>query len=199
MGIYQDNRTWSDMYGLQMKSILKRFRGVICDRLTPESIENSSFSRDTKNCVDAVMIMPRIEAAFRVRNRDRYRTADFAKYSREFTLRTVNNGVETELQKFSSLASEDKASIYIYAWASRGEIVKATLFDMRVFSSEYWRNDELKQKLGKSFWRDNHDGTWFVPIPLELLSEEFIIGQVGWPSLNPPPKPSRQPDMFAGI
>lgn len=203
MSEYTENRQWSDTYGLQMKSILKRFRGLICDRLTPESIEDASFIRDTQNCVDAVMVMPLIEASFRVRNCERYTGGQVAKYSREFTLRTKNKGYKTELDKYLSLGEKDKASIYVYAFADGADIVTASVFDMRVFCRECFINDDLKSYLSPENWTDNRtrfgqpDGTSFVAIPVHVLPEDFVIGKVSYAGLQSVKQP-QQFGLFGG-
>jgi hypothetical protein len=203
MNEYEINRKWSDTYGLQMKSILKRFRGLICDRLTPESIDDSSFFKDTQHCVDAVMVMPDIEASFRVRNAERYTGGQVAKYSREFTLRTHNNGHKTELDKYMALSEKDKASVYIYAFADGPEIITASVFDMRVFCRECVLNDELKNLINPQNWTNNrdrfgkHDGTAFVAIPVWIMSDDFVIGKVSWLGAQEKQQP-QQISMFGG-
>lgn len=148
MGIYQNDRYWSDTLIPQIKRILMPWLQYLA------SIEIAPSDQDNKEATDFVIGFQGSSIAARIRRPN-------CKF-RDLTIRSHrDNGVETELAKIR----KGYASRYFYAWTDE------------MFTITEWILVDLDKARDAGLfdmgWAEtpNRDGTWFISIPIKALRD----------------------------
>lgn len=152
---YRRQRRWSD----QFIPAIKRIVG-------PCLLEESSFEVDTQQAADLVVVTAKnLTIAARIR-----RAKYYARYWNEFTIRSVNKGHKTELQKIT----DGWGDWMFYGFAAsddddQSEIAHWRLLDLKVFRGCLIRETQ------KGRQRNNEDGTGFSFFQISSFPKDLII------------------------
>lgn len=154
---YTSQRRWSDQFIPAIKKIVG-----------PHLLEESSFEVDTKQAADLVVVRAKnLTIAARIRRATYYQNRNF-RY--QFTIRSVNNGYKTELQKIT----DGWGDWMLYGFAASDsdnetEIDHWRLLDLDVFRSSCIRKTYTVRR------GDNGDGTAFVAFDIPSFPSELVI------------------------
>lgn len=160
-GIYKERytkqRRWSDQFIPAIKKIVG-----------PYLLEESNFDVDTKQAADLVVVRAKnLTIAARIRRAVYYQNHNF-RY--QFTIRSVNNGHKTELQKIT----DGFGDWMLYGFAAsdsdnESKVAHWRLLDLDVFRASCIRKSYTVRRA------DNGDGTAFVAFDIPSFPPELII------------------------
>jgi hypothetical protein len=154
MQLYQTDRAWADSHHGQVVSILKTLLPHLAVIDIANDVQDQSFA------TDFVVKLSGGDIACRLRRP--------GCIYRDWTLRSSRiSGATTELAKIKA----GFAFRYFYGWLSdAGKIAEWMLIDLDQVRALNLLDVKYRPEI------DNHDGTWFVPIPIyELRAYDCLL------------------------
>jgi len=150
-----DNWKFQQDYYEQVKTILKNNSMIFV------KVEIADIELDKKQATDFIVIIDGGEIAVRIRRAN-------CKY-RDLTIRSVNNGYKTEIDKIR----EGFGRYYLYCWEDEGKEIKSwILVDLNKLRETKLMENRVNIP--------NYDGTEFIAISIdELYRNDCLIAHVG--------------------